>query len=148
MANLVPFGKNKGLRPRGFEDFYDVLDDFFNDSWLTGRNPSYYGSFKVDVQDHENKYVVEAELPGVEKEEIDININDGRLSIAIKREENKEDKSKNYIHKERRFCSMERNIYLEDAKSEEIKAKLENGVLVVDVPKKEKEDRTRKIDIE
>jgi HSP20 family protein len=147
MSGLVPFNRKRGLKPRGFDDFYNVLDDFFNDSWLTSKSVS-YGTFKVDIQDKENEYLVEAELPGVQKEEVDIGINDGRLSISIKREENIEEDKKNYIHKERKICSMERVMYLEDAKSEDIKAKLENGVLTIIVPKKEKEDRARKIDIE
>jgi HSP20 family protein len=147
MSGLVPFNRKRGLKPRGFDDFYNVLDDFFNDSWLTSKSVS-YGTFKVDIQDKENEYLVEAELPGVQKEEVDIGINDGRLSISIKREENIEEDKKNYIHKERKICSMERAMYLEDAKSEDIKAKLENGVLTIIVPKKEKEDRARKIDIE
>lgn len=147
MSGLVPFNRKRGLKPRGFDDFYNVLDDFFNDSWLTSKSAS-YGTFKVDIQDKENEYLVEAELPGVQKEEVDIGINDGRLSISIKREENIEEDKKNYIHRERKICSMERAMYLEDAKSEDIKAKLENGVLTIIVPKKEKEDRSRKIDIE
>ena len=147
MAGLVPFNKRNSLRPRGFENFYDVLDDFLNDSWLTGKNAS-YGTFKVDVQEGENEYSVDAELPGVMKEEINVKLDDGRLSIAVQRSEKNEEEQKNYIHREIRTSSMERVLYLQDAKSDGIKAKLDNGILNIKVPKKDKANRTIKIDIE
>ncbi|HBH13664.1 MAG: Molecular chaperone (Small heat shock protein) [Clostridiales bacterium 38_11] len=147
MAGLVPFNKRNNLRSRGFENFYDVLDDFFNDSWLTGKNAS-YGTFKVDVQESENEYSVDAELPGVVKEEIDVRLDDSRLCITVQRSEKNEEEQKNYIHKEIRSSAMERVLYLQDAKSDGIKAKLEKGILNIKVPKKDKDDRTIKIDIE
>ena len=86
----------------------------------------------------------------MEKEEIDLKLNDGRLSISIKRDERmeEEDKERNYIHKERRFCSMSRTVYLEDAVTEGINAKLENGLLSITVPKKAREERSKRIDID
>lgn len=146
MSGLVPFNrKRRNLVSREFDDFgdfYNMVDDFFNGS---KKN---LGSFKVDVQEDENKYLVEADLPGVDKNEVDIEINEGNLNISVKREENINEEKSNYIHKERRYSSMSRNIYLEDAKSEDIKASLENGVLKITVPKEPKPSNTKKIDID
>jgi HSP20 family protein len=150
MANLVPFNRRrKDLERLGFGDFHNMLDGFFSDSWMPERTLM-HDTFKIDVKENKNDYMVEAELPGVEKEEIDLKLNDGRLSISIQRDERKEeeDKDRNYIHKERRFCSMSRTVYLEDAESEGINAKLENGLLSILVPKKAKEDRTKSIEID
>ena len=58
------------------------------------------------------------------------------------------EENKNYVHKERRFSSMSRSLYLDDAKSTGIKAKLENGVLSIIVPKENKPNKSVKIDIE
>jgi HSP20 family protein len=147
MAGLVPFDRKRALRPKGFEDFYNLMDDFFNDSWLSSTTGS-YGTFKVDVQDKENEYLVVAELPGIEKEEVDIRMDEGQLTIGVQRDENMEEENKQYVHRERRFCSMKRSLYLEDANHEGIQARLENGLLNIKVPKKEKKDRSMKIDIE
>jgi HSP20 family protein len=125
----------------------NMLDDFFSDNWPSFRNFS-RDTFKVDVQENENQYLIEAEVPGVNKDEVNIEMNDGRLNISIKREENINEENKNYIHKERRYSSMSRSIYLEEAKSEGIKASLENGVLSIIIPKDTKPDSLVKIDIE
>jgi HSP20 family protein len=148
MAGLIPFNKNlPSFRPRGFEDFYNMLDDFFSDAWSPRRSLS-GDTFKIDVQENEREYLVDAELPGVKKEEISLELNDDRLTIGIQKEENNEEKRKNYIHRERRFSSMRRSIYLADANSEEVKAKLEDGVLKIVIPKAVKADNMRRIEIE
>lgn len=147
MANLVPFNRNRSnLRTTGFDDFYNMLDNFFEDSYNPLRSLS-RDTFKVDVQESDKEYTIEAELPGVSKDEVAIEMNDERLSIAIEhKEEVKEDK-KNYIHRERRYASMQRCIYLKDAKADEITAKLDNGILCVTVPKETSRPTSRKIDI-
>lgn len=139
MARLVPFNKkNKEISTNtGFEDFYNVLDDFFSNDWPFGRTLT-HDTFKVDVEDNGNEYLIEAEVPGVDKKGINVELNDGKLMISITRDENSESKKKNFIHRERRYSSMSRSIYLEDTKPDGIKAKLENGLLKVVVPKEEK----------
>jgi HSP20 family protein len=124
-----------------------MLDDFFNDTW-SPRRSLMYDTFKLDVQENDKEYCIEAELPGVKKEEINLELNEGRLTISINREESIDEEKKNYIHKERRFSSMQRSIYLADAKGDGVKAKLEEGVLNITVPKQEKLDSTVKINIE
>lgn len=146
MAGLVPFNKNLSIRPPVFEDFYNMLDDFFSDTWL--RRSIIRGTFKVDVQENEKEYLIEAELPGVKKEEVNIELYEGKLTISVNREENIREESKNYLHRERTFSAMKRSIYLADAKAEEIKAKLQDGVLNISIPKNVKKDRSIKINIE
>ena len=145
MAGLVPFNRRNSLNT-GFSDVHDMLDDFFNLNWPTQRNLM-HDTFKMDVEETEKEYVISAELPGIDKEEIGLDLAEGRLSISVKREENKNEEKKNFIHKERRFASMSRSVYLSDADAENISAKLDNGVLCVTVPKQEKTKRMRKIDI-
>ena len=149
MAGLVPFNrKNKEISTNtGFEDFYNVLDDFFSNDWPFRRTLT-HDTFKVDVEDNGNEYLIEAEVPGIDKKDINVELNDGKLMISITRDENSESKKKNFIHRERRYSSMSRSIYLEDAKSDGIKAKLENGLLKVKVPKEEKQNNSITIDVE
>lgn len=148
MAGLVPYNKNRmALRPNGFEDLYNLLDDFFHDSFPAPKN-LVKDSFKLDIQENDKEYLVEAELPGIKKEEINVDLNDGRLTISVKREEKIEEQKKNYIHRERRMSSMQRSIYLTDAAEDSITAKLEEGMLKINVPKALKTEKTRKITID
>jgi HSP20 family protein len=148
MAGLVPFNRRRAdVLSTGFDSFQNMLDDFFTDGWPFKR--SLLGdTFKVDVQDNKTEYLIEAELPGTKKEEIQIALNDGRLTISVNKDETVEENDKNYIHRERRYTSMSRNIMLADADAASIKAKLDNGVLSVTVPKKTKPDNSVVIDIE
>ena len=150
MAGLVPFNRrnnNFALANTGFEDFYNMLDDFFSDGFMPGRN-LLRDTFKIDIQENENEYIVEAEVPGINKDEIDLNIDGDDLSISVNRIEEVNNDGKNYIHRERRASSMSRRVRLADAKLDEIKAKLEDGVLSVTIPKNIKTSISRKIDIE
>ena len=117
MAGLVPFNrKNKELSTNtGSGDFYNLLDDFFSNDWPFRQTLS-YDTFKVDVEDNGKEYLIEAEMPGVDKKDINLQLNDGKLTISITRDEINETQEKNYIHKERRYNSMSRSIYLEDSK--------------------------------
>ncbi|MCW8487243.1 Hsp20 family protein, partial [Streptococcus macedonicus] len=103
MAGLVPFNrKNKELSTNtGSGDFYNLLDDFFSNDWPFRRTLS-YDTFKVDVEDNGKEYLIEAEMPGVDKKDINLQLNDGKLTISITRDETNEIQEKNYIHKERR----------------------------------------------
>ncbi len=148
MNGLVPFNRRKtGLPDTGFENFYNMLDDFFSDNWSPKRSFE-RETFKVNVQQNENEYFIEAELPGVTKEEIEVDLNEGRLNISVKREEKINEEKKNYIHRESRYCSMSRSVYLADADSKGVKAKLDNGVLNIMVPRQEKVVNAKKIEIE
>lgn len=148
MANLVPFNKKRSdILSSGFSDFQNMIDDFFSDGWPFRRSLA-GDTFKIDVQDNEREYVVEAEIPGASRDEINISLDEGRLTIAVTKQDSSEEKNKNYIHRERRYSSMARNVFLADSAPEGIKARLDNGILFITVPKKEKPDRTVKIDID
>jgi HSP20 family protein len=105
-------------------------------------------SFRVDVQQKDNEYLVEAELPGVSRDEVSIGMTDGNLQIAVKREESTNEEGKNYIHRERRYSSMSRSVYLADGAPEGVRAKLDNGVLKISVPRQNKADNSKHIEIE
>jgi HSP20 family protein len=148
MAGLIPFNrKQNDLMNIGFDDFSNMLDDFFTGSWPIQRSLA-GDTFKIDIQDNDTEYTIEAELPGVKKEDVEITLNDGRLNISVKKEEVSENKSKKYIHRERKYAQMSRSILLADADDEGIKAKLDEGVLTIQVPKKQHEDTSKRIMIE
>ena len=149
MSILIPFNrKNSGLArmDTGFEDFYNMLDDFFSDGVMPSRNPA-RDTFKLDIAERESEYLVEAEIPGIKREEIDLSVDDESLCILVKRSEELEKDDKNYLHRERRSTSMSRKVRLANANLDEVTAKLEDGVLLVSVPKDIRGDIPRKIEI-
>ncbi|MDR2529397.1 MAG: Hsp20/alpha crystallin family protein [Synergistaceae bacterium] len=146
MAGLIPFNRRTAL-PMGFEDFYNVLDDFFTDGPGLRRNLT-RDSFKLDVEESADAFTIHAELPGVKKEEIGLELNDNMLTISVKKEENADEEKKNYIHRERRITSMVRKIHLGDTRSDGIKARLEDGILTISIEKERKENRSIPINID
>jgi HSP20 family protein len=142
MTNLIP--RSFGLASEAPVDFYNMLDDFFSAA------PRRTEPFKVDVQENDEGYIVEADLPGVAKEAVSVELKENKLTIAVNYEEeksNEDEAPKNYIHRERRRVSMSRGAYLKDADAEGVKARLENGVLTVEVPKKTQLKDVHKIEI-
>lgn len=147
MTSMIPFNRvNKRIVPFEINNINSVLDDFFSDMWSPKLDYS-TDTFKMDVQDMEESFVIEAEMPGIQKDEINLEMEENTLRIEVKREELKEENEKNYVHKERKFTSMSRKIYLRDVKEDEIDAKLENGVLTITVPKVERAEKVKQIDI-
>jgi HSP20 family protein len=148
MAGLIPFNRKRNdVLSTGFDDFQNMLDDFFSEGFPMRRSLA-GDTFKIDVQDQESEYIIEAEIPGVQKNELNVSLEEGKLKITVNKEERTEENNKNYIHRERRFSSMQRNILLTDADPDNIKAKLENGVLIIHVPKKQRIDKSMKVEIE
>lgn len=158
MLNIIPYGKNQIRRREGGNllDLHSMIDDFFNDnffnnSYMTdGFLPSRisgFSNFKIDVKDEGENYLVQAELPGIKKEEISIDYEDGNLMIQVNKEENKDEEKDNYIHKERKICSMRRSIYLPDSDTSNIDASLVDGVLEINIKKKEQNENKVQINI-
>jgi HSP20 family protein len=141
MFGLTPYNSRRNLDVQRASDLWDPeswFDNFFNDF------PTLYGSgsqMKVDIKENEKDYEIEAELPGVKKDEINIELRDDRLTISVQREEHDEEEKNNYIRKERRVSSMSRSFYVSDVKPEDVKAKFENGVLTLTLPKSEDEKK-------
>ncbi|MFO7966926.1 MAG: Hsp20/alpha crystallin family protein [Archaeoglobaceae archaeon] len=99
--------------------------------------------FPADVIDEGDKIRVTAELPGFNKADIDVSIEDSQLDIYAKKEEKEEQKEKDFIRRERKFGEVRRKVPLpSDVKEEEIKATYNNGVLEVTMPKAEAAKKT------
>ncbi|MCX7841632.1 MAG: Hsp20/alpha crystallin family protein [Clostridia bacterium] len=150
MFGLVPFErKGRGLQRRN-GDYFDIdsiFENFFNDAVL----PSFFSKsnqMRVDISENDKEYILEAELPGVKKEEINLEVHDDRLTISVNRDESNEERKDNYLRRERRTSSMVRSFSIENVVSDKITAKHENGILTLVLPKKEEtKPKGRKIDI-
>ena len=141
MTSMIPYTSlDRALRSWPF----DSMDDFFAPlAKVTGD----YG-FKMDVEDAGDAYVVSAELPGVTKDQVDVELNEGRLSISVDKKESDEKKGKTYLQKETSEWQASRGVYLKDAAREGLSARLEGGVLTVNIPKQQRQSNVTKVTIE
>ncbi len=121
--------------PRKKDDF-DIWGDMF-------RNPFFSNTegeiMKTDIKEKGDKYEIDMDLPGYEKDNIKIEIDDGYLVVSANVDTNKEEKEKGkFVRKERYVGSCSRSFYIgEDIENEDIKASFKNGTLRIEVPKKE-----------
>jgi HSP20 family protein len=105
-------------------------------------------AFLVDVEDKGDGYEVKAYLTGVAKDDIDVELNEGRLSISVNVVEDEENEGKNFLQKEFSSYSATRGVYLKDASSEGLSAKYADGILTVTVPKIVEKKNVTKISID
>lgn len=143
MSSMIPYDRYQRAISRAWP-----FDDTFFDSPFQALSSVVGGTFNMDVEDAGANYVVSAELPGVTRDQIDVELNEGRLSISVNKTESEEKKGKNYLHKETSEWSATRGVYLKDASTQGLTAKLEGGVLTVNVPKQEEKVNVTKVSID
>ena len=139
MFDLMPFERRQNSLFNYFDDFEK---NFFGDmgSSLT--------AFRTDILDKGDKYVLQAELPGFNKEDIHVDIDGDCLTIHAEHKEETEDKKHSYIRRERRYGSFARNFDISAIKADAIEAKYDNGVLELELPKRGGEEKKpQKIEI-
>ena len=124
----------------------NLFDDFFADPFglvaPARTDEALYGKharnmMKTDVREKDGSYELDIDLPGFKKDEIQVDLKSGYLTISAEKgldKDQKDDNSK-YIRRERYAGSMSRSFYVGDVKPEEVSAKFENGILTLDVPK-------------
>ncbi len=116
---------------------YGWLDDIFGDPFFSHNDNK---MMKTDIIENENSYSIAIDLPGYEKEDIQIEVNDGYLTInaKTKKEVNENETDGKYVRRERYFGECSRSFYVgESLETEDIKANFKNGTLKLEVPKKE-----------
>ena len=124
----------------------NLFDDLFNDTlarsmWNT--NKELYGKnasrlMKTDVHETEDSYELAIDLPGFKKEEINVDLKDGYLTISATKSLDKDEedkKQRRVIRQERYVGTSQRTFYVGDVKAEDVKCKYESGVLSIEVPK-------------
>lgn len=138
MYGITTYKKN-GYDP--FKELRAWQKNFFNDEGAV--------TIKTDIKDTGDSYVIDAELPGYTKEEINVDVNDDILTIsAEKHTENEEENKNGYIRRERYYGSVSRSFNISEVEAAAITAKHENGVLTLTLPKKKEQiPQSHKIEI-
>ncbi|MCK8818170.1 Hsp20/alpha crystallin family protein [Natroniella sulfidigena] len=142
MFGLVPFRKN---HERGevadLDDFFETVRSNFFDDFKGLANTG----FRTDVKETEDEYVIQSELPGLNKEDIDLELTDDLLTISVDNQEEIKDEGEDYIRRERRTGKYQRSFRIENVKEDEIRAEYENGILEVRLPKEESGKKRRRV---
>ena len=140
VTRFDPFAELKRLEDRIFNAYPTVAPK--NDGSISSFAPT------VNTREDDNAYYIEVDLPGVKKEDINVDISDGMLTISGERKFKNEIKEENYYKIESSFGKFERSFRLpEDIDVENINAENKNGVLEITLPKVKKEDKKKKIEI-
>ncbi len=132
--------KNRPERDLMSKNFSDIMDEFFNDVVQNNRDSFVPG---IDISETDNQFQISAELPGMDKDDIEISLDNGRLSISGERKFEKEEDGKKFHRVETRYGSFNRSFQLPDNVDEEsIEATYENGLLNISIDKAE--DKVKK----
>lgn len=132
MYTMVPFRRamNTAFAPL-FND--SLFNEFFGEHSMP--------EMRVDVRERENAYLLEADLPGLKKEDINLNVNNGVLTISADLHSEKKEEQSGYVCSERRCGHVERSFNLEGIDVSGVKADYQNGVLMVLLPKQKVEEK-------
>ena len=142
MFSIIPYRTNRNMVQRPARGFFEDFDnDFFRSFFENGFGGMLRAdrSMKVDVRDEGDRFVLEADLPGVAKDNLKVEVNDGVLTIAAEytQEKDEKDEENRYVYRERRSGSMSRAFNVEGIREDEIRAEFRDGVLKLELPKKE-----------
>ena len=135
---------NYYLRPARRSANKDFFEDFFAPDFFTRE----VKGMRTDVTETETEYLLDIELPGFNKENVEISVNDGYLTVSAKKDEEKETKNDKYVSRERYTGSLTRSWYVGDIDQDLVKASFVNGVLNVTVPKEQKQKEKKLIAID
>ncbi len=119
-----------------FDDMDTMIHSFFNTDWNFPVRDTRNWSPAVDVKETDNSFVLTADIPGLTKKDIKVNVANGKLSISGERTYETDQENDNYHYRERRFGTFDRSFKLPDTVDEEkISASFKNGILIVALPK-------------
>ena len=128
---------------------FDLFDDFFDDGFFPKKERNL---MRTDIKEKKNEYVIDIDLPGFSKENINLSLKNGYLDVSAKVEQNNDDEEESkFVRRERFYGECSRSFYVgEDITEEDIDAEFKNGILKIEIPKKEevkKADETKQIEI-
>ena len=129
MFDLIPFEQ----RSRNMFDYFNKMSqDFFGDM------DKDFSPCRTDILDSGDKFVLKADMPGFNKEDIHINIEGDMLTLTAEHSEDTNDDGKGFVRRERRYGSLSRSFDISNIDADRITASYEKGVLQLDLPKQEK----------
>ena len=123
--------------------FNDLFDENF--SFFQIKNDIF--NLRTNIKEQEQSYLFEVNVAGVSKEDIDISVEDNYLIVTVNENNQKEDNTSNYLRKEIVYKSSKRKYYIGNIKENQINATLNDGLLLITVPKEDTTTKSNKIEI-
>lgn len=121
---------------------HNLFDDFFLNEGYNGHS----FSPSANIKESETGFTIDLAIPGLNKEDFNINLENNRLTVSAKKEENKEEQTEKYTRKEFNFSSFSRSFTLpKNINRDEISASYENGILALSIPKLELAEKQNKL---
>ncbi len=135
------------LVPR--KNSFDLFDELFDEDFFPRHevfNKKERNLMKTDIKEKKDKYVLDMDLPGFDKENINLSLNNGYLNIHAKVDKENKDEEEKFVHQERFHGECSRSFYIgDDVTEDEIKADFKNGILKVEIPKKQIETKSNEV---
>ena len=127
---------------------FDLFDELFEDDLFPREfySKKERNLMRTDIKEKNDKYVFDIDLPGFEKENINLSLNNGYLNISAKvnKEDNHDDHK--FVRKERFYGECSRSFYVgDDIREDDVKAELKNGILKIEIPKKQIENKSNEV---
>ncbi len=128
MFGMLPFERRD-------DNFFNIFDNF--ERKFLGNSAAEFPAFRADIKDAGDKFILAAELPGFNKEDISLDVKDGILTISAQHKEEKEDKDAQgaYIRRERRYGAFSRSFDISGIDENGVGATYQNGILELSLPK-------------
>lgn len=142
MFSMVPVRTNRHVAVRNNENYFNPFSDdffraFFGEDFANGML-SAERPLKVDIRDEGDRYLLEADMPGVSRENVHVDVNDGVMTISAEVNESKESTDNGrYVYRERRYGRTSRAFNLDGIREADITAEFKDGVLRLNLPKVE-----------
>ncbi|HNW04416.1 MAG TPA: Hsp20/alpha crystallin family protein [Oscillospiraceae bacterium] len=142
MFDLMPFDRKE---MRKWNGYFDDLERSFFGGFPAVNSGS---MFRADIIDRGDSYLLQAELPGFDREEISVDVCGESLTISAQHKEESKEEEKNFVRRERRFGSFVRSFDITGIDTDQISAEFKDGVLGLTLPKRvETETASKKIEI-
>lgn len=143
MISMIPYRNNHHVSARNTDNYFNPFSDdffraFFGDDFAKGMLGT-ERPLKVDVQDKGDYYLLEADMPGMNRENVHVDVNNGVLTISAEMNDSneKKDEDGHYIYRERRYGRTSRSFNLDGIRDQDITAEFKDGVLKLNLPKLE-----------
>jgi HSP20 family protein len=126
MFDLIPFERDAGR-------LFDEFDRMASNSFLNGADS--FHAFRTDILDKGDRYLMRADLPGFQKQEINIGVEGDRLTLSAEHKEEVSENKRNYLRRERRYGAFSRSFDISGINADKISASYRDGVLELELPK-------------
>lgn len=147
MPGLIPYRRRR-MHRRIEPLYHSLLEGFFGEDPFDLLPVAFRDTFRTDIQETDKEYILEAELPGFKKEDIQIGYSGDTLTIAAEQKGELNTEGDNFIRRERRYGKVQRSFRVENIDPDQIQASYNDGILKIVLPKRQDGTPRKQISIQ